>query len=81
MKGIRGDTGAYTIRSTMAGNGCSATTGAEAKAVAYYTVAALNMSSTGVPTVPNTTPWPEFTTSVNSQCSNVSIIFLIKDQS
>ena len=74
MQGIQGATGAHTIRSTMAGNGCSATTGPEAKAIGYYSVAALNLSSTGVPTVPNTTPWPEFLTSVNNQCSNVSIV-------
>jgi len=64
----------------MAGNGCSATSGPEGKAIAYYTVEALNMSSTGIPKVPNTTPWPEFTTSVNSQCSNVSILPLIDEQ-
>ena len=80
VRGINRATGAHTIRSTMAGNGCSATIGAEGKAIAYYTVGALNLSSTGVPTVPNTTPWPEFVTSINNQCANVSIANSIKGQ-
>jgi len=70
VNGIAGATGAYVIRSSVAAAPCSLSNGPLAKAIAYYTVAALGLSNTGVPTMPNTTPWPEFTASVATGCSN-----------
>ncbi len=56
----------YTMRSSLAGNGCSVTNQPDATAVVYY-----NTMRT-----PNTTAWPAFIDSVAHQCANVSYLSL-----
>ncbi|KUJ19252.1 uncharacterized protein LY89DRAFT_612848 [Mollisia scopiformis] len=50
----------YTMRSTLAGNGCAVTNQPFATATVFY----------NTKLQPNTTAWPSFLTSVASQCAN-----------
>ncbi|KAH8595066.1 Cupredoxin [Bisporella sp. PMI_857] len=70
VQGITGATDAWAIRSSIAAAPCSLSNGPEAKAIAYYTTEALKLSSTGVPTMPQTVAWPDFTASVLTGCAN-----------
>lgn len=56
-------TAGYILRSSIAGGGCSLTTQPDATAILYY-------GNTVPKTIPKTTPWPAFITSVATQCAN-----------
>ncbi|KAB5531303.1 multicopper oxidase-domain-containing protein [Coniochaeta sp. 2T2.1] len=64
VTGIKNGLGAYAMRSTVAGGGCSLSTGPDALAIAYYKHEEVANG------IPKTDPWPEFTASVTGQCAN-----------
>ena len=72
VTGLPGATGAYAMRSSIAGGFCSFSTGPDATAIVYYQHAAIGSGGT-----PNTTPWPAWQASVVDQCANASCSLLI----
>lgn len=68
ITGIKGATGAYTMRSSIASFPCSGSKNPDATAIVYYQRAALLAGT------PNTTAWPAWTQSVTQPiCKNVCL--------
>ena len=66
----KGGTGAYAMRSSIAGGFCSFSSSPDAVAIAYYNHDAVASGA------PATTPWPAWVDSVTNQCANVSLTCL-----
>jgi hypothetical protein len=66
IKGLPGATGSYTMRSSIPPAPCSSSKQPNAQAIVYYKHEDLALG------LPNTTPWPAWTNSVQNQCANVS---------
>ncbi|KAH8803433.1 multicopper oxidase-domain-containing protein, partial [Xylogone sp. PMI_703] len=64
IKGLPGATGSYTMRSSIAGGGCSFGANPDATAIVYYKHEALSLG------MPNTTAWPAWVDSVANSCEN-----------